>query len=42
MGSCNYSHELNGRAGDGVPGISERARMRGRKGGEGLWGRKEE
>lgn len=22
MGSCNYSHKLNGRAGDGVLGIS--------------------
>lgn len=49
MGSCNYSHKLNGRAGDGVLGISgegaggEGERVgEGAKRGEGLPRRKEE
>lgn len=32
MGSCNYSHKLSGRVGDGGDGISEKAKRRGRMG----------
>lgn len=42
MGSCNYSHKLNGRAEDGVSGRIERAGRRGRKGERVSGGRKEE